>query len=293
MGYGPDGFYEQVFENSSALWTGCNEIWFVSAAPRAARPMLPSRGWIRPAQERAMWLWMLSSAHAEVMPPGRYGLYLKTASHAHVPVLGQIPSATAAWIMVDVGDEVMSQTTCRVDMEGGGERASVRLGDGFVEALGTKQVPMVWTEDEAGWSLHLDQGAVHIGYDPSLPELPTKPDDVGVLDFDGDGNPGGTVVVSVPIVDEVQMYLVQHTHTLLDGRLGPESSLSWTVSSRVMEQRTLAATHRLFSVSLKMSLDEERSLWWMVPIAAATTCADISPAMCAHAQAGLGCSGTP
>jgi hypothetical protein len=228
-----------------------------------------------------------------MIPPGRYGLFLKTATHSHVPVLGRVPSASVAWISVDVSGEVMTQTTCRVDMEGGGERASVRLGDGFVEALGVRKIPMVWAEDSAGWSVHLDQGAVHIGYDPSLTTLPSKPDEIGVLDFDGDGNPGGTVVVTVPLFDEVQMYLAQHTHTLLDGRLGSEGVLTGTVSSRVMEQRTLAATHRLFSVSLRMSLDEERSHWWMVPVAAAAGCGEISQQMCAHPQAGTGCTDTP
>ena len=236
-----------------------------------------------------MWFWMLSVAHAELIPSGRYGIFLQTASHSHVPVLGRIPSASVAWIVVDVADGMTTQTTCRVEMKGGGERASVRLGDGFVESLEVRRVPMVWTEDASGWSLHLDQGEVHIGYDPRLTALPSEPDDVGVLDFDGDGNPGGTVVVTVPIVNEVQMYLVQHTHTLLDGRLGPEGTLSGTVSSRVMEQRTLAATHRLFSVSLKMSLDEERSYWWMVPVSADASCAELSQQMCAHPQAGVGC----
>ena len=107
-----------------------------------------------------MWLWMLSTAHAEVMPPGRYGIFLKTATHSHVPVLGRIPSASVAWIVVDVADGMTTQRTCRVDMKGGGERASVRLGDGFVEALGVRQIPMVWTEDADGMAVHLDQGAV-------------------------------------------------------------------------------------------------------------------------------------
>ena len=240
-----------------------------------------------------MWPLMLAwSAQAEhgAVAPGRYGVHIKTATRSHVPVLGSLPGASVVWLLADVrqgtnGLELV-QRTCSVEMEGAGERASVRLSPGFLAALPEKHHAL---EISADGQVFIDMGEDHVGYDPALyPDtLPEDADSPGVLDFDHDGSPGATVIVTVPVLGEIELYIVQHARSTLRGQLHDDGQLAGSIASLTLEQRTLDATHALMRMSPRMSLDASRSHWRMQPLPAEATCADLIARMCA--QGGSGC----
>lgn len=246
-----------------------------------------------------MLTWLLATT-ALASPPtlseGRYGLYIKTATHAHVPVLGARPGASIAWLVADLGRDESGawhavQTPCAVEMEGGGEKAQVRLSDGFIEALGTKTYPLELDPTVDGTRLRADLGMDHVGYDPSLSpdSIPRRAGDPAVVDFEADGHPGATVIIDVPVLGEMQIYIAQAAHSSLDGEVRPDGSAHGVVHGHALEQRTLGATNPLMRVSPRMSPDPFRSFFWMVPIAKDTSCDALAARMCTSPGAGEGC----
>lgn len=241
---------------------------------------------------------LLSTALAGPAPleQGRYALFMKNATQAKVPVLGERPGASEAWVLVDVAApgattaEAM-QTPCDVRMIGAGDKASVRLGPGFVEAMGTKATTYRFDREASGWAVSVDLGVDHVGYDPQTTggTLPKKPGDDGVLDHEGDGHPGGTVIVDVPVFGEMQIYIAQKAHSSLHGRATDGGGLEGGITGHVLEQRTLAATSPLMKVSPRMRPDPARSSWWMVPVPAETTCETLAARACATHGPGPGC----
>ena len=241
---------------------------------------------------------LLTTALAAPPPLGEgpHALFMRAATQARLPLLGERPGASDAWVLVDVeaadaDGASAQQTPCEVTMTGAGDKASVKLGPGFVEAMGTKQTRFEMTSDAEGWHVEIDLGTDHIGYDPEATggDLPRSPDDEGVHDHEGDGHPGGTVIVDVPLFGEMQIYIAQRAHSTLHGRVDPTGMLAGGITGHELEQRTLAATNPLMKVSPRMRPDPDRSLWWMVPVPDDTTCGTIAPRACAVRGPGPGC----
>ncbi len=242
-----------------------------------------------------MWALLLAwtaQASPTTVAPGRYGIHLKTATHSHIPVLGEVPGASVVWLLAEIrpgaaGPPELVQRTCSVSMEGAGERASVMLGPGFLEALPEKHHDLVFSESG---QVFIDMGEDHIGYDPLLyPDvLPRDESDPGLIDFDGDGNPGVTVIITVPILGKIELYIAQHARSSLIGQLHSDGTFTGTVGSLLLEQQTLDATNPLMRTSPRLSLDTEHSHWRMQPLPADTTCETIVERMCL--AGGSGCA---
>lgn len=239
-------------------------------------------------------------ATALAAPPplteGRHALLMHAATHSRLPVLGDRPGSSEAWVLVDVGPAGATgadamQTPCTVQMFGAGERASVRLGPGFLEAMGSKQTRFALTPDAEGWAVDIDLGTDHVGYDPAVTggALPQRANAPGVLDHEGDGNPGATVIVDVPVFGAMEIYIAQQAHTSLHGRVAEDGSLGGQLTGHVLEQRTLGATNPLMRVSPRMRPDPDRSHWWMVPVPSGTTCETVAAAGCAARGPAPGC----
>ncbi|MFT5686041.1 MAG: hypothetical protein ACI8RZ_006996, partial [Myxococcota bacterium] len=185
-----------------------------------------------------MWalMWALVAQAEDVtVAPGRYGIHLQTGTRSHVPVLGTMPGASIVWLLADVihnteGAPELVQRTCSVSMKGAGDKASVRLGPGFLAALPQKSHTLDITDSG---QVFIDMGEDYVGYDPArYPDsLPEDIDAPGLIDFDSDGNPGATVIVTVPLLGEVELYIVQHAHSSLIGQLHSDGTLTGTVAS--------------------------------------------------------------
>jgi len=241
---------------------------------------------------------LLSSALAAPAPvaEGRHALFMRSATQARLPVLGDRPGASEAWVLVDLevtGAATASavRTPCSVRMLGAGDRAQVRLGPGFLEAIGPRSTTWHFTPEPTGWSVETDLGVDHVGYDPEATGgvLPRHAEAPGVVDHESDGNPGATVIVDVPLLGEQEIYIAQRAHQSLHGRLSEDGLMEGRIEGHALDQQTLDATNALMKLSPEMRPDPARSAWWMVPVPADTDCASLASRACAIRGAGLGC----
>ena len=144
---------------------------------------------------------------------------------------------------------------------------------GEVAALGSIDASVTPTQFVQPWTTEVRGARLD---DPERDPLPTRADDVRVVDQDGDGNPGLTVHVSALGFLRGDVYVVQRVRTRLVGALVSadriEGLIEWTT-----EQVTLAATSLLFLGALPSRPDPiaEHSTFVLVRINPAWECADI------------------
>ena len=96
----------------------------------------------------------------------------------------------------------------------------------------------------------------------------------------GDGHPGATVIVDVPVLGELEIYIAQRTHQSLHGRLTDDGTLEGGIHGHALDQETLDATSALMKVSPVMRPDPDRSAWWMVTVPEDTTCETLASRAC-------------
>jgi hypothetical protein len=180
-----------------------------------------------------------SARHADVWE-GRYAMELRVGSVARVPVMGAQRSVTRSLLLVEVerrgGRLVQRQSVCDVDI------------------------------DAPERSYTADSGVDHVGYDPRLTggALPADARSPGVVDSDGDGAPGATVVGHFPVVGKVRFFVAQRAHVVLHGRRTSDDRVEGGVEVRVLEQRTLGASNRMFARTLPLRPDPATSGFTMV-----------------------------
>lgn len=232
-------------------------------------------------------------AAAHALRPGRYGMELVVATFAQVPVLGQSKGSSVSLLMLDLrpgsnGQLVATQRVCAVQMRGAGERAHMRLSPGFLRAQGTKTWSLALSADG---SLVADLGVDHVGFrsDGTATPVPRRSTDPGVVDWDGDGKPGATILLRAPVLGDVELYVAQRAHVRLRGRAAPDGRATGAVEVVRFEQHTIGSSHRLFDTSPEMWPDPESSGFSLWPAPADATCATLEAARC-NAHAG-GCSG--
>jgi hypothetical protein len=81
--------------------------------------------------------------------------------------------------------------------------------------------------NQYGWQYRADLGVERIGYrnDGEEDNLPSKIDDPAVSDWDGDGHPGATLQLTIPLLPSGELYVVQRGQSILTGHgFNPERS---------------------------------------------------------------------
>jgi hypothetical protein len=219
------------------------------------------------------------AAVAEETWEGRYGLDVRVAAVARVPFFGDEPSVTRTVMLIDVrrtdAGMVQRQRVCHVSTASPRMRTTIPAA--FVDALPVREYPGIFP-DAAGDRYFADTGVESIGFDPAATAglLPRGASDRGVVDSDGDGNPGATVVGHFPLFGAVRLYLVQRSHVTLEGRRTAPGRVEGTVHVRLMEQRTIGASNRLFRRNVTVRPDPERSGFTLLRVPAGTDCAELA-----------------
>ncbi len=183
------------------------------------------------------------------LAPGTYALTIRYRTLARFPVVGELASTyrSLSLATIAVGDAgVVTQThrVCRTQTDSRIPFGGLDMPASFLAALGTHRYPLALDADDAGWRYHADLGVEYVGWAPATPDapLPSAPDDPGVFDWDGDGKPGGTVRLRLPIAPDAELYVVQRGHALLDGRVTARDRVEGTVAVPVFEQHVIGAT---------------------------------------------------
>ena len=128
------------------------------------------------------------------------------------------------------------------------------------------------TVDPEG-AVHIDGGPEQVGLRPDFAgDLPKKARQDGVIDQDGDGEPGMTVQLQVPVFGAVEVYVVQRAHTILHGEPTPEG-FAGAVEIRQLEQRTIGASNPFFKVSAPVTPSADKSRFTLTRLDEKVDCA--------------------
>lgn len=174
-----------------------------------------------------------------------YALEMKVVTRAQVPVLGRRTIETLSYSQVrfaksDTGAWTQTVTPCAMRNDSG----RVEFPAAFVAAIPPRTHDIVWT----GSSYHVDTLPAFLSVTPADGPLPTDPADPRVLDADGDGHPGVTIHLGLPIFGKVRLYLVQVNHNVMDGELS-EGVIRGKVTIERLETRTIGASVGMFAMN--------------------------------------------
>ncbi|MBK7756594.1 MAG: hypothetical protein IPI35_09315 [Deltaproteobacteria bacterium] len=217
---------------------------------------------------------------APSISPGRYALELVVATATQVPVMGETLVYTRSLSQVDVfvqdGVTYQTQRLCSVTVEDNNRLADTRIPEAFIKSFPVQTYAVSLTPLATGGVAYFaDPGSVSIGFDPkrTAGQVPATPDDPNLLDYDGDGKPGATVNLVVPVLGAVELYIAQRGHSVMSGEL-QNGVVRGAVDVRYFSQRTLEASNSLFHANPPMRhLDES---WFRLSPAPGMGCQQLS-----------------
>lgn len=229
------------------------------------------------------------AAAPEPAPSGVFRLDVRIASRTQLPFYGFARSATVSTYRIEiqrVGSRwVQSHQVCAARIEGGSAFVRTELPDRFVQALERRHYPVTLapagSADEERWAYRADMGLEYVGYRPRGPdgggadELPRAAGDPSVIDWDGDGNPGATVWLSVPFFHG-ELYVVQRGRSLLEGHLARDGTGEGRVRVRQFGQRVIGARPWFLGRTPSIEPDPERSGFRLSRLPDDATCASLN-----------------
>jgi hypothetical protein len=199
---------------------------------------------------------------------GTWAMELSVATKVVLPVIGGLANWTNSSLLVEIrreGDQwVQSHRTCAVVMGSSPALARTVVPDAFIAALPTRSYPLSLRADGEGWTSLADPGPLAVGFDPGAGPMPTSVEAAAIRDFDGDGQPGASVEVEVPMVSlQGQVWVVQNGHTVFRGESVSEQEISGRAVVVRLEQYTLGATHPWLVSNPKIVVVPEKSRFVM------------------------------
>ncbi len=227
---------------------------------------------------------LFAPAIALAAPPdlaGTWRVEWVAANRVHVPILGATLVRTRQISLARVvaqGDGFeQSHVACAIRAESDHSFTSTSFPPGFLRSLPPKRYPLALREGPDGWRLAADTGLLAIGFRPEAADaLPTDALHPAVFDWDGDGAPGATVTVRAPLFGAVDVYVVQASRGLLDGRLEVRDGVAVAVEGAFrlgdFAQHTIGASNRLFHTTPRATFVPEESRLWMTRVPEGTTC---------------------
>ena len=232
-------------------------------------------------------LLLLSPApvRAEVEIPDLQGLWrleLVVTSTAKVPVLGDAVIETHTVMLAEVrpdghGGYRQHHKTCRIEPHSSLKVVQTSIPASFVAPMPDKEYPLQLTPTASGaWQVAADFGPQHIAYDPARSggRPPETAEDPALLDWEGDGHPGATIHLSVPVFGQVEVYIAQLAHTRLRGTIQPDGqAIQGMLEVLALQQRSVGASPGVFASNPQVTNIPERSTFSMKRVAPGTTCA--------------------
>jgi hypothetical protein len=204
------------------------------------------------------------AAETPPLAPGRYRLEMRYATSARLPVIGESASTYRSVSLVDVtldgGRLVQAHRVCTAETEDAIPLFGLDMPARFLAALGWHRYPVSLTADGSAWRYAADLGVEYVGYRPrgdrALPESAADPD---VFDWDGDGKPGGTIRLRIPIAPDGELYVVQRGHALLDGSVVAPDRVEGSITIPVFEQHVIGARPEFLHRTPEIRTDTSRS----------------------------------
>ncbi|MGE5219876.1 MAG: hypothetical protein ACM3SP_22980 [Chloroflexota bacterium] len=206
------------------------------------------------------------------------------ASTTRVPFFGSSKSASRSISLVEIRREgdtlVQSHRVCDFRVLEDSKMIKMIFPEKFIAALANHTYPIQMQKGSRGWQYRADLGVEQIGYrsNGSEDKLPVKVDDPAVFDWDGDGHPGATLKISIPLLPDGELYVVQRGRSLLTGRVVQPGRVEGNIDVRNFEQRVLDAWPSFLAKSPEIVPDAKESRFILTSIPAGTTCAALRTA---------------
>ena len=226
-----------------------------------------------------------SAQEDQMLPPGNYRLEMIMASITRVPVFGTSKSASKSISLVEIKRDgaglIQTHKTCDFRVVDESKFIKMIFPDKFVAALGNHSYPLQIDNDGQGWRYRADLGVERIGYKSNGDDaaLPSKFDDPAVYDWDGDGQPGATVKLSVPLLPEGELYVVQRGHSILSGKVVHRGRVEGNIEVRNFGQKVIGAKPNFLARSPEIVPDVKESRFVLESIAAGSSCDTLKAAM--------------
>lgn len=215
-------------------------------------------------------IWLMAAAMAA---EPTWAMQIDVASSSQAPFVGQVHVLTRSLALArwagDPSGVRQQHEVCDVRVIDDTRLARTTIPRAFVDALPRATYAVTLT----GAAVRMDQGVSTLGFHGSGP-VPTDDADPRVLDPDGDGAPGVTVRVKVPVFGEVSMYVVQRGHTVLEGTRSGDR-IEGSVKTLELSQHTLGASHKMFAKDGKTRVVDAASTFQMWRVPESSTCGDL------------------
>jgi hypothetical protein len=220
------------------------------------------------------------AAGPTALPDGSYRLEMAVFTRADVPVLGDVDSISRQLMVVTLerGDEGLIQTQhmCDIRMETTSRLGRPYIPRAFIDAIPDRSYPVTLSGEG-----ELEYRAVvaphRAGWDPALSDgMPEDPEHPSVRDEDRDRQPGVTIQLHVPLLGQVDLYVVQDVHTILEGTVVSQGRVEGQIDFYKLEQRALGASNPLFRSTPRAVPDRSKSPFTLTRISDGATCAEIS-----------------
>ena len=216
---------------------------------------------------------LIGPAVAQVPPPGLYVLETEVVTQSQVSIFGRNRVVTTARALAEVAESDdglrLHQTTCSIEVVDG-SRAITTIPPLFIQSLPRLEYRL--EANESGFVLR--DGEQRVGLVGTPAQFPTSPRDPAVADTDGDGRPGATIELRVPVLGTIDIYVVQRTRTELAGSY-VDGRGAGQVNVLSFEQVTIGASNPLFRVTPNLAPQSEESAFLLIPVDSGTRCADL------------------
>lgn len=192
---------------------------------------------------------------------GDWVLTMVLASSANVPVLGEFRTLTRSTLAVRIEDGpeglVQTQRLCSSTINDGKGMVRTLLPPSFIAAVPVARFPITVAEVDGVRTYAADFGRQAIGW-TGVGDFPKTADDPRIVDSDGDGHPGATVLVEAPLVGHGQVYVIQTGRTTVRGTWDGVAFVG-TVDVPEFGQLVVGASSRMLANGPALVADPTRS----------------------------------
>ena len=206
------------------------------------------------------------------LSPGTYRLEMILTSTTKVPFFGTSKSASKSVSLVDIKRQgngfTQQHKVCDFRLLEDSALIKMVFPDKFIAALANHRYLLTIGKDNQGWTYRADLGIERIGYRnvSNQDTLPTKPEDPGVFDWDNDGHPGATLKISVPLLPDGELFVVQKGQSILTGRIVQPGRIEGNIEVKHFQQRVIGAWPSFLNQSPEITPEPKESRFVLTQI---------------------------
>lgn len=212
------------------------------------------------------------------LPAGNYKLEMILASTTKVPFFGSSKSASKSISLVEIKHDgnrfIQSHKVCDFRVLEDSKFIKMIFPEKFITALANHSYAIQIEKEGQNWRYRADLGVERIGYRPVSDDakLPEKIDDPAVFDWDSDGLPAATLKISIPLLPDGELYVVQRGRSILNGRIVQPGKVEGNIDVQSFAQRVLGAKPGFLNASPEITPDPKESRFVMSPVPNGSSC---------------------